>query len=719
MDAASTNNQKILINAANFLTQSFPGRKLRADSLAGMNAHEIGHILYTDFEIDEIYIKSLQTGMKYPSEPAPLEFEDETNMLEIKDAYRENNTAAIRIISKIGASVLNILEDVYIEARICEAFSGVLRSGILLNNLRFPELTPSVSTQIANGDYPLSIIINLLIQYCKCGDINNLHNYAGEYMDALYGCVPYIDNSVYDDDMRARCTAANHIIIRLWPFIKKLAEQANENKNEPENDNDSNGEQSDDDGGGNDTNSDEDENGEAGSGNPDDEGNENPSDENAEENGSNAGSQGEENNSPEEYGDASGRQGEGSDSPGENDPGAESDSSIENIINELNRQILKSGDDPVGDTHPVSADKLDYNPQSVEDERNKIQQVVEDETERIKLEDTDEISDGGRGGVSHDRSYAGAGYASAENDMNRILSQMAEEKAVISIENELSDELQAEADKISLSHSHQGVHITVHRMSVVPPELIQSYLNVSPPLLRLSKHMQKQISQILKDRQEGGKMPGLLMGKRLDSKALAGEDGRIFYNYKLPGDKIQLTVGLLIDESGSMGGRDRITMARAAAIVIQDFCEKLSIPCMIYGHTALFDVDMYAYAEFDSIDKKDKYRLMDIASRLNNHDGAALRFVAERLLKRSEKTKLLILISDGQPSAVGYGGTAAEADLRGIKKEYERKGVTLFAAAIGDDKPNIERIYGNGFLDITDLNKLPMNLTRLISAHLR
>jgi len=68
---------------------------------------------------------------------------------------------------------------------------------------------------------------------------------------------------------------------------------------------------------------------------------------------------------------------------------------------------------------------------------------------------------------------------------------------------------------------------------------------------------------------------------------------------------------------------------------------------------------------------------------------------------------------------VGYVGTAAEADLRGIRKEYTRKGVTLFAAAIGDDKENIERIYQEGFLDITDLNKLPMNLTRLIARYVK
>ena len=41
------------------------------------------------------------------------------------------------------------------------------------------------------------------------------------------------------------------------------------------------------------------------------------------------------------------------------------------------------------------------------------------------------------------------------------------------------------------------------------------------------------------------------------------------------------------------------------------------------------------------------------------------------------------------------------------------------AAAIGDDKANIERIYGDSFLDITDLNQLPVKLTSVIKRFLK
>ena len=66
-----------------------------------------------------------------------------------------------------------------------------------------------------------------------------------------------------------------------------------------------------------------------------------------------------------------------------------------------------------------------------------------------------------------------------------------------------------------------------------------------------------------------------------------------------------------------------------------------------------------------------------------------------------------------------HGGTAAEEDLRGIKAEYDKKGVKLIAAAIGEDKENIERIYGESFLDITNLDELHITLVDKIKRYLK
>ena len=323
--------------------------------------------------------------------------------------------------------------------------------------------------------------------------------------------------------------------------------------------------------------------------------------------------------------------------------------------------------------------------------------------------------------MEYDEDYQREHNDAAASDIERMLDRMAEKAACKQLENERLRELNEAAQSISYGDIHEGVDITVHRIAEVDDELQDQYHEIAGPLLTISRQLQRTLVQKLKDQQRGGKQTGLVMGRRLDAHALCRNDGKVFYKNNLPNEIPRISVGLLLDESGSMCCGDRSTYARAAAIILYDFCQSLNIPIMVYGHSTGWgaDVDLYSYAEFDSIDKDDKYRLMDISARCSNRDGAALRFVAEQLSKRTEEVRILILVSDGQPAASGYSGTAAEEDLRGIKQEYKRKGILFVAAAIGDDKQNIERIYGDSFLDITDLNELPNKLTAVIKRYMK
>lgn len=275
-------------------------------------------------------------------------------------------------------------------------------------------------------------------------------------------------------------------------------------------------------------------------------------------------------------------------------------------------------------------------------------------------------------------------------------------------------------DSMRYGDAHRGVDIEIDRMAEVPESLIRQYDRIAESLLKISRRLQKQVQQILKDQRRGGRETGLLMGRRLLTRTLYHDDGRYFYKNRLPQDLPELAVALLVDESGSMSCADRITKARAASIIVYDFCKSLRIPVLVLGHTEIGrTVHIYSYAEFEARDANDCYRLMDMSARSDNRDGAALRYAAERLLRRPEGVKLLLTISDGQPCATGYYGTEAEADLRGIQREMTNRGVTLFAAAIGEDKDSIERIYGDGFLDIGNLDDLPVSLTRLIANRIR
>lgn len=630
-DLAWTNNKIITINAGNHVTQSFPTRRLRADSLVGMNGHEIGHMLFTDFTMHKAYCEAFKAGRFYPNEPGCDLYDEEVALEELRQFIADKDDTALEAVLSAALNLDNILEDIYIEARMCDAFPGNFRSGILLNGIRMMELMKPLAEQVANDYMGFSIMCNLILQYCRSGDINNLMDYKGEYLDKLVECIPVLDNAIYDDDSRVRYDASNVLVLKLWKYVKELVEKHREQKKNA----------------------------------------------------------------------------------------ADDDEAAGALADLLGSQIAGGAMLPNGTGKPVKG-KFKHDPNAMDEAKDTVQQVLAQDCGRIELEKTDSIDEGTSPGVTHNNDYTGAGYTSSEEDMNRILNEVAEEQAMLHNEDDLTEELQAEADRINYGNAHKGIHVTVNRMRDPEMRLADSYMKVSPPLLLLSKRVQSKLTDLLKDKREGGKQTNLLMGRRINPRAFAQDDGKYFYNNRLPEEKMNLAVALLVDESGSMSGSDRITYARAASIVMYDFCRKLDIPVIVYGHTSYSkDVDMFAYAEFDSIDNKDVYRMMDMSARSGNRDGAALRYVAERLMTREEETKLLILISDGQPASSGYYGTEAEADLRGIKREYTNKGVTMFSAAIGDDKENIERIYKDGFLDITDLQLLPMNLTRLISRYIK
>ena len=87
-----------------------------------------------------------------------------------------------------------------------------------------------------------------------------------------------------------------------------------------------------------------------------------------------------------------------------------------------------------------------------------------------------------------------------------------------------------------------------------------------------------------------------------------------------------MAVAVLLDESGSMNRADRYKYAQTAAIILRDFCYRLHIPLMVYGHSTSGDqVDLYSYVEYDAFHDLDRYRLAAIQARGANRDGAALR----------------------------------------------------------------------------------------------
>lgn len=671
---AFTDYNGIFINACNHITWSMPSRRLRSLSIEGFNGHENAHNLFTDNRIAAAYFNRLDKGKFYPKKPSGLRADQNINAQEIIEALLdETDDVPKTVIFNTAKALSNIFEDGYVDARYSYEFPGTPAHGIALNNLRFAETVPDIEAMINRKFYDHNIVLNLLIQYVRAREVNNLSGYSGELLDKFMSYIPLVDACIYDEDARTRFESVNMILIDLWPLMQRCFDDLRDKQKQAQ------------------------QNQQQGS-------------------SSSAGGQGTSPGNGDPTSGQSSSSGNGSDTDDEDTKNA----GVKAVQEAIEAQLPQAAPNFTVKTSAVpSTGSFVPDKDKAEALLAQMERVLAEETQRISAHLTKSIESEGDGGVTYNGEYEGNGYEYAAEDIERVLESMAQGRVNEAMEEELSEELQSEANNIRYGNAHRNIHVTVHRMSQVDQDLINSYQTVAPDLLRLSKRLQRSIRPILSDKRQGGKQTGLYVGKRLNQHAFHRSDGRIFCNTRLPTEPINLAVALLIDESGSMCGCDRITRARATAIVVQDFCEKLGIPIMITGHTASNShVELFSYAEFDSVDKKDRYRLMDMSARYCNRDGAALRFVAERLNRQQADAKMLFIICDGQPNDTGYSGTEAEADLRGIKLEYSRKGVQIFAAAIGDDRDRIERIYGAGFLDITDLNQLPVMLTTLISRNL-
>lgn len=221
-------------------------------------------------------------------------------------------------------------------------------------------------------------------------------------------------------------------------------------------------------------------------------------------------------------------------------------------------------------------------------------------------------------------------------------------------------------------------------------------------------------------RQEQMDLTGCYSGPKFDAARLVRQDYRYFRKAICPMPSIGIAIALLIDESGSMNG-SRMKAARITAFILYRVCQNLGIPCAVFGHTETFDpptVEFDVFADFDAPDRMDVYRILTARARDNNRDGAALIYTGHRLLERPEKVKLLINITDGAPLADNYYGPKAEQDTKNIAHELERRGVTIFSAAIGSDKSQISSIYGGGFLDIENLATMPQQLVTLVKRYI-
>lgn len=203
---------------------------------------------------------------------------------------------------------------------------------------------------------------------------------------------------------------------------------------------------------------------------------------------------------------------------------------------------------------------------------------------------------------------------------------------------------------------------------------------------------------------------GLIDGRRLTR--LARNDVRVFQKKGAdkPGDT---AVYILIDDSGSMEGEK--TEAAFCAAAVQEEGFKAHIPLKIVSFTTRTGIIHKVIKGWD-----EQHPWNCCYNFLRHHDGIQygnddnydIRIATQELLKRPEKNRILIVLSDGTPSDVEDTRTAIdEARKRGIKVA----GIYFEIGEIGYCADDFKHMYQRDYVCCTT-DEIDKNLSKILKA---
>ncbi|WP_455198304.1 VWA domain-containing protein [Kaarinaea lacus] len=198
---------------------------------------------------------------------------------------------------------------------------------------------------------------------------------------------------------------------------------------------------------------------------------------------------------------------------------------------------------------------------------------------------------------------------------------------------------------------------------------------------------------------------------------------RVFKHRKR--DDRELAVTVLLDISNSTrfeleGGYRIVDIERQAMLVLAEALSEVRDEFSIYAFSGYGrdQVNILRLKDFDDdYDKTVKERIFSLHPRGSTRIGAALRHMATRLKRRSEKRRLLLLITDGRPydPADGYKGLYALEDTRKALHELNNDGVFTYGLTI--DRAGLEYLpylYGPGkYTVFSNVSALPEFLPKL------
>lgn len=251
------------------------------------------------------------------------------------------------------------------------------------------------------------------------------------------------------------------------------------------------------------------------------------------------------------------------------------------------------------------------------------------------------------------------------------------------------------------------------------PRLDEMYDNIVNSYEGMITNLVSQMNRMFKNdaSEKAHRASGKIDVNRLRSGKLTA---RVFTKRIDPSNKKDMSVLIVVDNSGSMWGHDKIKKARECTIALSEVFSRLKVPFKVVGFTADTGAEAvhYHYVNWKK-SKKERVTLLNMEAMSNNFDGYSIRYCTELLKKRPEQNRLMIVISDGQP-ACNYYPTMGEgvADTRNAVKEANKYFPTV-GIAIDGDIDVLHSIYGSTFVAVKRVSDMFETIGGVIKKEVR
>ena len=661
-----TNGTRMYLNCTSHKLDYFDNLEGKFLGFMGTFFHEKAHDLFNDFNEFRNAMRYIDSGHFYGEKPRNMNAKQEADWTDMEDALQAPHTR--QIFQTVFKDLDNIIADRHDEDSLIDAYGAFVGESLYLSRQAKQadaDFFESEVHKVNTGEQDeLVFMTNNMFQLCLFDEVlarSQKTVETSDYWQSIEKIQEHARIACATDDISRRFSEMNWMLLYFWPYIRNAIQKLQDQKNQQQGSS-------------------------ATQQNP---------------NGSGSGNDQNQNTQGNQGSQLQSGQGGNNQQP----TSSISADDVQQLLNALNKGTGNLGSNPAPQNHHSSDIAITRRA----NERNG---KVPEKNQAGAKAATDAMSKQGKEAV----------YQA----LNSITSEIAQNQAEDELEGEASAVLVDAVTAVNDAGSHKGIKINTDRVLGVTASDVNNYNMIMEELRPVSRRLQKQMLDALRDLKDGYVQRHKQFGRTIIPSDAYRPDQRFFANKKLPQDLPDMALSVLVDHSGSMGG-NRIESAMKASLLLHDFCTGLNIPIAVAGHNAERGVcvNYYIYADYGQISNKDRYRAARMAAALTkmranncNRDGAALTISAKLLEKRQEEVRLLIIISDGRPNDEGYGGEEAAKDIQNIVKQCKQRGIEVLACAIGDDKENIAAIYGDSFIDITDLSKLPKTLVDIVKKRI-